>query len=144
MEKMRNIESRRQSVLLSLACLRESLDSMQTTPHTQVFYRLARNASIQCFEFSFDTLWKFLKEYIQVNHKVSIDVITPKSVLQQALLLKIINEEELRVLFDSVDARNITSHTYNEDLAAKVMQRMEEFYGVMKGIADRLDNADVK
>ena len=73
---------------------------------------------IKRFEFCYDFTWKFLRRYL--IDKYSIEVNSPKKVFQELLKQKMISPDEEQLLLDMVEARNNTSHTYNEILAEEI------------------------
>jgi hypothetical protein len=58
--------------------------------------------------------------------------------LQEALRVNLINQQELEICFDIVDARNITSHTYNEHLAEEIFQELPQYHKLMQAIFERM------
>lgn len=92
------------------------------------------DASIQRFEFCVELFWKYLKRIIESRGK---EVSYPKDVLQEAYAGKLIDDEStwLQMLRD----RNLTSHTYNEQLADEIYTHIKLlFYPVMKKTLDAL------
>jgi nucleotidyltransferase substrate binding protein (TIGR01987 family) len=81
------------------------------------------DAIIQRFEFTVELTWKFLKEYLEEQ---GIAALTPKEVMREAFAAGIIKGDDnwLRMLKD----RNLTSHTYNEELAQEIHLRILESY----------------
>ncbi len=78
----------------------------------------AIEATIQCFEFSFELFWKTLKLLLQEN--VGVEVRGPKPVLIEAYAQEWVNDE--RKWIDLLDARNLTSHVYNEQRAQEIYE----------------------
>jgi len=74
-----------------------------------------QDSVIQRFEFTFELLWKTLKEYLLVQW---IEVFTPRQALLQAYKIGLLSDIE--VFLNMKDCRNLTSHTYNEELAEEV------------------------
>jgi nucleotidyltransferase substrate binding protein (TIGR01987 family) len=73
------------------------------------------DATIQRFEFTFELAWKFLKDYF---FEQGIELNYPKEVLQQAFKVDLISDE--RVWLKMLNDRNMTSHTYNQQLADEI------------------------
>ena len=83
---------------------------------------LALDAAIQRFEFSFELFWKTLKVLlIEVG---GIRINSPKQVLKEAFSQGWINEEQKWL--DLLDARNLTSHVYNEQKAHAIYELIQE------------------
>ena len=81
----------------------------------------AVEATIQCFEFSFELYWKTLRVLLLDQ---GVDAGSPKQVLKEAYTLGWINNEQTWI--DLLDARNITSHVYNEQRAQAIYELIRE------------------
>ena len=86
------------------------------------------DATIHRFEFTIELFWKALKKKLVDDH--GIEVHSPKSVLQQAYLNKLINNEEmwLKMLID----RSLTSHCYKQALADQVYENIKTYIPFLK------------
>lgn len=71
-----------------------------------------RDATIQRFEFTFELTWKLLNLFIRES---GIEVYGPKNTLREAEKLELI--QDIDVWFDFLYARNLTTHTYQEETA---------------------------
>ena len=87
-----------------------------------VEFQIYRDAVIQRFEFTVELFWKILKKFLNYE---KIEVNTPREVLKKSYAARMIDEEEkwLKMMND----RNLTSHTYKEDIAEEIFHRIE-FY----------------
>lgn len=87
-----------------------------------------RAGIIQAFEFTFEQSWKSIQK---VAGTQGVDIGNPKAAFSYALQnnwISAINEPKwLQLLKD----RNLTSHTYQEDLAKEVLGRIESDYILM-------------
>jgi nucleotidyltransferase substrate binding protein (TIGR01987 family) len=85
-------------------------------------HKVEIEATIHCFEFTMELFWKALKKKLVDDYDTHAN--GPKNVLRQAYGMKLINNEEiwLRMLED----RNLTSHTYKEELALSVYQDIKK------------------
>lgn len=95
---------------------------------------IAIDATIQRFEFTIELFWKALKKKLLQDH--GIETQSPKSVLQQSYVNNIIHEESiwLAMLLD----RNLTSHSYNRELALKIYQNILKYEPFLKSEFDRI------
>lgn len=100
----------------ALASLKRSLDQPKN--------EFIRNSTIQCFEFSYELSWKTLKRYLSENQ--GIDESNIKNLYRIASKEGLI--ESVDAWFDYHKARNLTSHTYNEDTAEIVYSYALKFY----------------
>lgn len=87
---------------------------------------LVVDACIQRFEFCIELTWKTLKKSLAIE---GIEANTPRECIQQAYSIHWINDESawLSMLKD----RNLTSHTYKEDLALEIYHRLPLHYQAM-------------
>jgi len=73
-----------------------------------------RDSVIQRFEFTFELSWKSAKKLMGSQS------IAPKVVIREMASQGLIKDPQ--VWFDYLEGRNLSSHTYKEDLAEKVYQ----------------------
>lgn len=90
---------------------------LYSKPKPQEEHILFRDDIIQRFEYTIDTLWKFLRDYIETIKGVPLAFISPREILRVALQTNTITEQEFELLSQMIKDRNLTSHTYNEKLA---------------------------
>jgi len=83
---------------------------------------LERDGVIQRFEYSFELLWKTAKRVLQ---KIGIVSNSPRSVIRDLAKQGLIMNAELWLLL--LEARNYTSHSYNEEVAQWVFQQSTTF-----------------
>ncbi|WP_316353807.1 HI0074 family nucleotidyltransferase substrate-binding subunit [Candidatus Trichorickettsia mobilis] len=85
------------------------------------------DATIQRFEFTIELFWKLLKSILESK---GVEVLYPKDILREAYKGYLIDHEEqwLRMLKD----RNLTSHTYDENLADIIYQRILTYVPLFK------------
>lgn len=83
-----------------------------------------RDGVIQRFEFSAELAWKTLREYL--IEQGYTDINSPKSVMKTAFSDGLLKDENgwLEIL----EARNITSHVYDENTAAAVFNNIKKIY----------------
>lgn len=88
---------------------------------------VVRDATIQRFEFTFELAWKAMKRALaQVE---GIEAASPKQTLQKAYAVLCIADE--RAWLDMLADRNLSSRTYQEELA-------KQMYGRIRGYAPEL------
>lgn len=97
----------------------KSLSEALKAPKT----KMNRDATIQRFEYTFELSWKFLKRYLKLNN--NIDVFNLKDIFRDAGKQGLI--ENVEKWFEYLEARNLTSHTYDENTAEKVYEKAKEF-----------------
>ncbi|MBC99351.1 MAG: hypothetical protein CME63_16530 [Halobacteriovoraceae bacterium] len=80
---------------------------------------LVRDATIQRFEFCVELSWKTAKK------KMGTSTTAPKQVIREMAQNKMITDADFWL--KSIDQRNLSSHTYNEDLAEQVYSFAADF-----------------
>lgn len=76
---------------------------------------IVRDAVIQRFEFTYEMVWKAMKQYLQYKQ---IDTRNPKDTLREALQQGLIDDGNGWTMLHQ--NRNLTSHTYDETVAKSV------------------------
>jgi nucleotidyltransferase substrate binding protein (TIGR01987 family) len=98
----------------------------------QPYSVIVRDAAIQRFEYTFETSWKLLKEYLRECEGVISN--SPKSCFREALSAGLINEEQTMTCLEMADDRNLTSHTYIEEVAEQIYGRLKDYRKLMDDI----------
>jgi nucleotidyltransferase substrate binding protein (TIGR01987 family) len=90
-------------------------------------------ATMQCFEFCYELLWKTLKACLE---KEGIQADTPRQVFQEAYQVKWLGDETtwLQMMKD----RNTTSHVYDAKTASTIYANIKKYHDVMKEIFNKL------
>jgi nucleotidyltransferase substrate binding protein (TIGR01987 family) len=96
-----------------------------------------RDSVIQRFEYSIDSFWKLLKEYLEVHHGVAATG-SPKMTLKNCVDVTLITPVEYKECLEMIDDRNLSSHAYNVILADEIAQAIPHYYTLMKVIAQRI------
>jgi nucleotidyltransferase substrate binding protein (TIGR01987 family) len=94
-----------------------------------------RDATIQRFEYTFEISWKLLKRYLESENKTLESNI--KNIFREAGKLGLI--ERVEDWFDYLEARNLTSHTYEESTAEKVYEAAVRFEKAALFLKTRLE-----
>lgn len=97
----------------------------------QPFSVIVRDATIQRFEYTFEALWKFLKEYLKEREGIISH--SPKACFREIFSLGLINEEETVKFLEMTDRRNDTSYTYKEEVAQIIFSKIPEYFSKMEG-----------
>jgi nucleotidyltransferase substrate binding protein (TIGR01987 family) len=100
------------------------------------FNVVVRDASIQRFEYSFESLWKLLKGYLEQHEGIVCN--SPKSCFREALLIGLLSTEETETCLTMTDDRNLTSHTYIEAIAASIYRKLPSYLSVMRTLLSQL------
>lgn len=106
------------------------------------FSIIVRDAAIQRFEYTFEIFWKLLKEYLKEYEGVICD--SPKSCIREAFKQNLfLNEKETIGALNMVDDRNMTSHTYHENVAQGIYKNLKNYYKLMFKIYNTI-NKNIK
>jgi nucleotidyltransferase substrate binding protein (TIGR01987 family) len=95
---------------------------------------IIRDSAIQRFEFTFDLSWKVLKEILEVEYGVTCA--SPKKCLRDAYKQGIITYDDLWM--DMTDWRNAAVHTYNEELADSLYEKLPRALEKFKYLAEQI------
>ncbi len=114
------------NVQLNINALENTLTRLNESLQFDLSQPLVVDACIQRFEFCIELTWKTLKKSLAIE---GIEANTPRECIQQAYSIHWINDESawLSMLKD----RNLTSHTYKEDLALEIYHRLPLHYQAM-------------
>ncbi|HLB57354.1 MAG TPA: HI0074 family nucleotidyltransferase substrate-binding subunit [Gammaproteobacteria bacterium] len=97
--------------------------------------RLALDATIQRFEFSYELFWKILKVLLEQE---GIEANTPRQVFQEAYRARWLDNEQLWL--EMMKDRNTTTHVYNEKIALEIYQHIKTYFPFMKKICIEINN----
>ncbi len=135
---MEVVALRWQQLNQALKTLDRGMCLLDTVKYNSEIYLLFRDGVIQRFEYSIESLWKFLKIYLEINKKMIVQGTSSRSVLRSALKQNLLTQKEYAVLLLCIADRNLTSHTYNEEIAEAIHSQIPMYYQTMTIIAERL------
>jgi nucleotidyltransferase substrate binding protein (TIGR01987 family) len=88
-------------------------------------YPFFRDSAIQRFEFTVELFWKLLKAYLKEVE--GVDCRSPKSCIREFFSAGHLTEEETVTFLRMIDDRNLTSHTYREEVAEHLFSKLETY-----------------
>ncbi|RLG30367.1 nucleotidyltransferase [Methanosarcinales archaeon] len=97
---------------------------------------IVRDATIQRFEYTFEIFWKLVKEYLY-NHE-GIECNSPKSCFREASSVGLLSEEQTITCLEMTDDRNLTSHTYIEEVAENIYEKIRDYNELMDTVLNRI------
>ena len=100
------------------------------------FSVVVRDAAIQRFEYTFEAVWKLVREYLREVQ--GIVCVSAKSCLRSAMSVGLLTEEETIGALEMVDDRNLTSHTYHEEVAQKIFNKLPDYSRIMSLLLERM------
>ena len=96
---------------------------------------LEKQGMIQSFEFTFEMAWNVMKDYLEDQGITGI--IGSKGAVRHAFSKELI--EDGQVWMDMIESRNISSHSYDEIIAEKILEKITQiFYSQLKEFANKM------
>ena len=83
-----------------------------------------RDAAIKRFEYTLETIWKAAQRYLL--DRESREEGSPRGCIRACREVGILSAGQAEQALKMADDRNLTSHTYNEDLAHEVEGRLKD------------------
>ena len=83
-----------------------------------------------------EAAWKALKQFL-FDHE-GIESNTPKGCARECFKAGLLDEEETNQLLRMINDRNLSSHTYIQEVAQKIASKIPEYTCLLRKIADRL------
>ena len=91
-----------------------------------------RDSVIQRFEFTIELAWKTSRKIMGTT------TTAPKQVIREMAQAGLINEIDLWLR--AIDVRNLSSHTYNENIADQVYDFVKGFFPYAQGLLKKLNH----
>mgnify|MGYP001561141182 CR=1 FL=1 len=85
--------------------------------------RLLQAGCLQSYEFTIELAWKTLKDFLESKELI---VLNPSETIRNAFQQNYIKDADLWL--EALKARNLTSHAYNEKLAAEILEKIRGSY----------------
>lgn len=118
----------------AVANLNRALDRAMTARDDEEL----RDACIQRFEYTFELSWKMLKRQLEqeLPNQSEVDGFSYRQIFRIGAERGLV--EDVEAWFDYRERRNITSHTYDEEKAARVFEALPAFAGHAGELLTRL------
>ncbi|MFH1561145.1 MAG: HI0074 family nucleotidyltransferase substrate-binding subunit [Patescibacteria group bacterium] len=95
--------------------------------------QINKDASIQRFEFTFELTWKLIKS---LAFESGIEVSSPKNSLRVGAQLGLLDNIDQWFVF--LNARNLSTHVYNEKIADEIYQEIKNFLPAVRQLTERI------
>ncbi|NJK82476.1 MAG: nucleotidyltransferase [Saprospiraceae bacterium] len=92
--------------------------------HERALSELERQGLIQTFEFTQELSWKVMKDYFV--EQGNTDITGARDAFRAAFQVGLIDNGERWM--NMIKSRNLSSHTYNEDVAEEIITQIIQFY----------------
>ncbi len=119
---MERVRERMQTARKALGTLRELTDKSNISA-------VERDAAIQRFEYTVEAIWKTAQIFLSEMEGVTAN--SPKSAVRASWQVGLLDEKNAELALRMCDARNLTVHTYNEQLANSVYRQIREYADVL-------------
>jgi nucleotidyltransferase substrate binding protein (TIGR01987 family) len=96
---------------------------------------IIRDAAIKRFELTVELAWKTIQKFLREQEIVCR---SPKECLKEAFKFGLVEDDPGWV--EMLKDRNLTVHTYNEETADDIYDRLDGYLGVLKLLKDKLKN----
>jgi len=127
----------RQRLAVARQALTSFKDLLRNTPATTV----ERDAAIQRFEYTVEAIWRLAQRSLDVIEGLSAG--SPKAAIRLCRETGLLTDDETTLALEMVDDRNLTVHTYNEQLAQQIYSHLPQYATVLEAwlsnIARRLE-----
>ena len=118
---------------LSLATLERAIQPLGEALAQPLEAPLALVGTIQRFEFVFELVWKTLKLFLAEE---GIEVNTPRAAIRAAFAARLLANEQ--TWLNLLEARNLSSHTYNDEVAQRVYATISESFAEIESVPSRI------
>lgn len=103
--------------------LKQLTDDVQIASERKLS-RLERQGLIQSFEYTHELAWNVMKDFFQFQGNSEIH--GSRDATREAFRYELI--EDGKSWMDMIQSRNLTSHTYNEDIATEIAEKTVDVY----------------
>lgn len=107
----------------------KTLEEIFETPYSII----VRDAAIQRFEYCFEIGGKFLKEFLRSQEGVICN--SPKACFREAFKNGLLDESETVLALQMTDDRNLTSHTYHDEIADEIFSRLKQYSSLLNKLS---------
>ena len=104
----------------------DRLEEALAVPLDEQMGKALRDAVILRFMFVYELSWKTLRRFLIYDKVPPVDIGTPRDVMSKAFQAYWIQDDHLWL--NMADHRNLLVHTYNEDLAKEMYDRVKSAY----------------
>lgn len=130
---MDHLNQRYITTVKAIANLKEAVDDfvllVKSESYTQKAYCKEFDSLVKRFELAIDTLWKYLKFYLQKEAGVVHH--SPKEVLRECARVGLLDESEAVLALKMIDSRNEATHIYREVIAEELAHVIPVYYVLM-------------
>ncbi len=102
---------------------------------------LEKQGLIQAFEYTYELSWNTIKDYYEYQGETGIQ--GSRDAFRLAIRRELVDEGELWM--DMIQSRQKTSHTYNEETANEIAERIfTDYFNLFSQLVEKLEEIDTK
>ncbi|MEN3015369.1 MAG: nucleotidyltransferase substrate binding protein [bacterium] len=95
---------------------------------------LEQQGLIQAFEYTFELSWNLMRDYLIFQGVSGIS--GSRDTIKNAFKFEIIEDDKLWL--EMLEARNLTTHTYDEELAKEIVKKIaDKYYNVLEKLLEK-------
>ncbi|MCS6894793.1 MAG: nucleotidyltransferase substrate binding protein [Bacteroidia bacterium] len=113
----------------------QTLEAIPLPPRSDI----ERDAAIQRFEYTFEVVWKAAA--VVLREVYGIKQASPKPIIRACRENGLLSAEEATLALQMTDHRNLTSHTYNPEVAELIAAYLPLYRGLLRTWLSRLQKA---
>lgn len=136
--KLKNATQAFKSLEVSYKYYSMEIDKLALTDDLEL-KRITRDSVIQRFEYTVELLWKLLHDHIKQKFLLDDLVASPKLVFKEAFRVKFLEEVETENAIVMLNDRNLTSHTYKEEVAEELVNKIPKHIKLIKKILEKIN-----
>lgn len=112
----------------------DNLDETVECINSDGISKIYTMALVQAFEIAFELAWKTIKDYLEYS---GIKTDTPREAIKSAFSNNLIEDGKIWILM--MEARNKTSHTYNQSFAKELANEiLNEYTKQLHNLSEKL------
>ncbi|MCZ7555170.1 MAG: nucleotidyltransferase substrate binding protein [Bacteroidia bacterium] len=133
-----SLDSFRKAIIAMRGVSTRSKDEYFMASLDRITQDAIRAGVIQHFEFTYELAWKFMKRWLELNVGATVvDGVTRRELFRHAAEQRLISDVEAWMRFH--DARNISTHTYEPEVADEVLRIAYAFLPEAQSLLENLE-----
>ena len=118
---------------------KRALNQLDEFMENKTLNKLEKQGLIQAFEYTHELAWKTLVDFLK--HKGHMDIYGSKDATRESFRLGLISDGD--IWMDMITSRNLTSHTYNEETAEKIITNIQNnYHNAFHQLKEKLETLD--
>ncbi len=101
------------------------------------YYEFFRDSSILRFEICVEIMWKTIKKFLE--EKEGLTCRSPKGCIRELLSAGLISQGDALKLLQMIDHRNMTVHTYHEEMAEEIFKNIALYIDLMNKVVKLIE-----